>query len=107
MILSLLAFKKKENPGISDDAIVLYREELLGKTMGHLLGLLKQHCTLPLDLRESLDGILVNRNIIAHHFFRQYFQQLTTPDGRKFWVTQLDALFDIVADATEDLEKLT
>jgi hypothetical protein len=107
LINMLLMVHRQENPSITRSEYFRFKAKLYEKeTLGRLIERVGKKVQVPRQISGNLEVILEKRNMLAHHFFRQHFDKLETPEGRRDWVLELARFVDLIEDTDAGLEAL-
>ena len=85
----------------------IFEANLLSKTMGQLLRVLKKHGIVDLEFNAKLDAALKRRNFLAHSFFVEHSHNFVSFVGRKQMIEELENDIELFNDVEAFLNPIT
>jgi hypothetical protein len=86
------------------DEFDAYMDGEFDKTLGRLIGKLRNLTTINNDLESLLTVALKKRNWLAHHYFRERAEECMSTSGRNSMIVELQRCRDLFKETDEKLE---
>jgi hypothetical protein len=102
----IVASNLPRRDNIPRDELVRIKEKAFSQTMGTQLRGLVECVDMPSHLREKLDRIVLERNRLAHHFFRDHYEELRSVSSNENLCCQLSDLQHFIVAVDDELTQL-